>query len=89
MPEQFGVHMAKAKVTFGSDVETKRFILDVFGKAVDADGYVVEKVNHAQRVLTPDGEEVTVNDFAGLHKGSLVFVKSDLVSTIQMADRLK
>lgn len=81
--------MAKATITFGSDIETKRFILDIFGKAIDEDGYVVEKENPTQKVFTPDGEDVTVSDFAGLHKGSLVFVKSDLVSTIQMADRLK
>lgn len=81
--------MPKATITFGSDIETKRFILDVFGKGIDADGYVVEKANPTEKVLTPDGEEVSVADFAGVHKGSLVFVKSDLVSTIQMADRLK
>ena len=77
---------SRSVITF--DDSAKRFILSSFGKDVDAEGYIVEKSDPKQRVLTLDGSEVLESEFAGLHRGSLVFVKSDLVSVIRLMDRL-
>lgn len=74
-------------ITF--DDSAKAFILETFDKEVDSEGYIVEKNNPKQKVLTRHGEEIKLEDFAGIVKGSEVFVKSDLVSLIELADALK
>lgn len=78
--------MLEKVITF--DSSAKRFILSAFGKAVDTEGYIVEKDHPEQRVVTLEGEQVLEKDFAGLQKGSLIFVKSGLVSAIKLSDRL-
>lgn len=63
------------------------FVLDCFGKKVK-EGYVVEKTAPSQRVLTPRGEDIPVSEFAGIRKGSAIFVKSDIVSLIEAAEAM-
>ncbi len=63
------------------------FVLAAFGKAKDKEGYIVEQ-DSGERVLAPDGTEVRAEDFAGLRKGSEVFVKSDIDSLFEAADSL-
>lgn len=70
-------------ITFSNN--TKKFILSAFNKTVDDQNFIVEKSNKNQRVLTPDGEEVEFDKFAGIKKGSEVFIKSDLLSLIKLA----
>jgi hypothetical protein len=69
--------------------ELKMYVLGMFGKTVDKDKYIVEKSNPSQRVLTPDGQEIHLDNFAGFRKGSVVIVKNDLPSLIQLLDILK
>lgn len=71
------------------DAASREFILDTFDKAVDVEGFIVEKSNPKQRVLTRDGEEVRVEDFAGIKKGSLLFFKKDLPSLITLSDLME
>jgi hypothetical protein len=73
------------RITF--DTGAVGFILDTFGKAIH-NGYVVEKSDPKQRVVTPRGEEVPVDEFAGIRKGSAVFVKTDIVSLIEAAEAM-
>lgn len=73
-------------ITF--DQSAKDFILKAFDKTVDKEGFVVEKDNPRQRVLAPDGQEVEYKDFAGIKKGSEIFIKSDLISLIHLCDAL-
>ena len=73
-------------ITF--DKSVKEQILSIFGKAVDADGFIVEKDNPGTRVVTPSGDEIHIDEFAGIYKGSEIFVKSDIVSLIELSDRL-
>jgi len=79
--------MFKDVITF--DSSAKRDILDFFDKTVDNEGFIVEKDNPDQRVLTVDGDEVHINKFAGLRRGSEIFIKSDLLSLIELADKMK
>ncbi|PIV18389.1 MAG: hypothetical protein COS41_04565 [Elusimicrobia bacterium CG03_land_8_20_14_0_80_50_18] len=79
--------MAEEIITFTEDQKTKEFILKIFGKTVDAEGYIVEIDNPAQKVLTPDGEALLFEDFAGVQKGSELFIKSDLPSIFKVATR--
>jgi len=76
-------------ISFTFDQAAKEFILETFGKGIDSEGYIVEKSDASQRVLTQDGQEVLLKDFAGLRKGSLIFVRDGLVSAIKLADQLK
>lgn len=74
-------------ITF--EKEAKLEILEAFNKTVDENGYIVEKTKPSQRVLTIDGEELKLEDFAGIRKGSEIFIKADLVSIINLVDLLQ
>ena len=71
------------------DRSAARFILDTFGKTVDGENYLVEKENAGQRVLTPQGAEVRLAQFAGIRRGSEIIVTSDMASLIEAADAIK
>jgi len=74
-------------ITF--DASLKSEILSCFGKTVDDSGYIVERDDPSQRVLTPNGEDVTLDEFAGIRKGSEIFIKADLPSLIELLDMLE
>lgn len=74
------------RVTF--DTSTRDLVLEAFGKAA-SNGFVVEKAKSDQRVLTPRGEEIPLKEFAGVRKGSAVFLKSDIVSLVEAAKAMK
>jgi hypothetical protein len=73
------------RITF--DASARGFILDSFGKAAK-DGFIVEKSKPSQKVLTPRGEEIPVREFAGVRQGSVIFVKSDIVSLVEAAEAM-
>lgn len=70
------------------DETARGFVLDAFNKKVDAEGYIVEKSNCDHRVLTPTGDEILADEFAGVRKGSVVFIKSDIASLVQAAQAI-
>lgn len=74
-------------ITF--DKSARKFILESFNKTIAEEGFIVEKSNPQQRVLTPAGEEIRELEFAGVKKGSEVFIKSDLLSIIELSDELQ
>ena len=71
-------------ITF--DESAKETMLSFFDKTVDKEGFIIEK-NTCQRVITPDGEEIRLEEFAGIGKGG-VFIKSDLPSLVDLLDTL-
>ncbi len=71
------------------DNASKKFILDVFDKTVDSENFIVEKHIPSQRVLTVKGDELKLRQFAGIRKGSEVFVTSDIDSLIEASDHLR
>lgn len=73
-------------ITF--DNQLKEFILSIFHKQVNSEGFVVEKENPKQHVLAPDGQEVRLEQFAGIKRGSEIFIKSDLISLMNLCDSL-
>ena len=79
--------MIKNTIRFESSA--RKDILDIFNKTIDPEGFIVEKDNPEQRVLSIDGDEVQFNRFAGLKRGSEIFIKSDIISLIELSDRLK
>ena len=82
-----GRYFMKIKVVFEKTL--KKEVLDIFGKKVDEDETIVEKDDPTQKVLTPDGEDIKLTEFAGIAKGSQVFIKSDLVSLINFSKRMQ
>lgn len=70
------------------DPSAKNQVLNAFDKSVDSEGYVVEKNNPKQRVITPEGEEVLFDNFAGLRRGSEIFIKSDIISLINLCEQV-
>lgn len=79
--------MKISDVTFSQ--EARKSILELYGKTVDAEGFIVESENPKQRVLTPSGEEIQIDEWAGIRKGSEAFIKSDTFSLIELAKRLE
>lgn len=79
---------SRMNVTFDDSDTTKRFVLNLFRKNIDKEGFIVEQSKPKQRVLTQDGEEITLSEFAGILKGSEIFVKSNIASLIKAADLL-
>lgn len=61
------------------------FILSIFDKEKDESGYIVEK-GTKNRILTPSGDEVKVEDFAGFVPGSEIVLTKDLPSLLQYAN---
>lgn len=73
-------------ITF--EESAKEEILAIFDKTMDEENFIVEKGDITQRVITPDGEEVTLEEFAGVRKGSEIFIKSNLPSIIDVIDKV-
>ena len=79
--------MKISPLTFNKDV--KEDILELFGKTIDDEGFIVEKENINQRVLTPKGEEIRLEEWAGIIRGSEAFVKSDTFSLMEIAKKVE
>lgn len=60
------------------------FLLEAFGKSINADGLIVD--SNGEPVLTPEGEEIEASKFCGLKKGSLIFIKDDLYSIMNLVE---
>lgn len=74
------------KLTF--DSSARKDVLNFFDKEVNDDNVIVES-SSKEPVVGLDGSEVFEKDFAGIKKGSEVFLKSDLVSMLKLADERK
>lgn len=55
-------------ITF--DAASKQEVLSSFGKTTDQDRYILEADNPPRRVISPDGENITIEEFAGIRNGS-------------------
>lgn len=67
-------------ITF--DESTKEIILSFFDKAVDDDGFVIEKNDKTKRILASDGKEIKVSEFAGMKDG--IFFRNDICSILSL-----
>jgi hypothetical protein len=62
----------------------REHVLALLDKTVDDEGFIVEKSNHKQRVLSFEGKEMTESEFGGVQKGSEVFISNNLVSLMRL-----
>lgn len=74
-------------VTITFEESAKEVILSFFNMTIDSEGFIIEKET-GQRAITPEGEEIRLEEFAGIGKGG-VFIKSDLPSLINSLDKLE
>lgn len=65
---------------------TREFVLSLFDKTVDESGYIIEK-SSGERVLTPSGDDVHIDNFAGFTPGSEIILTQDLPSLLQYANK--
>lgn len=72
--------------TFNNNLKTKKFILGIFGKDIDDEGYIIERVGK-KRILGFNGQEMTVKEFGGIKNGSEIYVKSDIVSLVRFYEK--
>ena len=71
------------------DESARNIVLDALDKAVDSEGFVVEKKDTKQRVLTERGDQVKATKLAGIRKGSFRFFETDLPSILSLSDELE
>jgi hypothetical protein len=71
------------------DSSAKGFVLEAFNKTTDPEGYIVERENPSSRVVVKDGTNIKIDRFGGIRKGSEVYIKSDIISLIELCDDLK
>lgn len=72
------------KITF--DKSARRAILDMFGKTVDSEKYIIDKKTN-ERIQTVNGEDINIERFGGIRKGSEIFLKDDLPTYIEIVDK--
>ncbi|HEU4914311.1 MAG TPA: hypothetical protein VFT16_02795 [Candidatus Saccharimonadales bacterium] len=75
-------------ITFGNTVESKKAVLQLFGKSVDNEGFIIE-TRTGERVVSPQNEEVHIDKFAGIRPGSEIFVTNDLPALLEQSEYLE
>lgn len=73
--------MKNLKISFNSNSNSKMLVLSMFGKTVDNEGFIIE-ADSRRRVLTTDGNEITLKEFGAIKSGSEIFVKEDIASLV-------
>lgn len=75
-------------VVFSDSIDSKLAVLHLTGKSVDQGGYIVEALS-GERVVSPSGEDVRLQDFAGIRKGSEIIITNDLPSLLEQAEYIE
>jgi hypothetical protein len=60
-------------------------ILKAFGKEANEAGIIVDSQTK-EPIHTPEGDEITKDSFGGITKGSVIFLKKDLLTAIKLAE---
>jgi hypothetical protein len=75
------------KITFTKSAAP--FILKAFDCEIENDGYIINSKTK-ERILCPEGEELTKENFGGIIKskksGEPLFLKNDLLTAIKIAE---
>ncbi|MCX6318292.1 MAG: hypothetical protein NTW29_13450 [Bacteroidetes bacterium] len=61
------------------------YILDAFGKTISENGIIIDSET-SEPVLTPEGDELHKDNFGGIKKGSVIFMKQGLLSAIKLTE---
>jgi hypothetical protein len=66
------------------DHSSKEWLLNILGKSIDKEGYIVETSNPEQKVLTPEGQEIMEKELGVIKSGSEKYIKGDLTSLMKL-----
>ena len=75
------MNMQPSKILF--DKGSTDFVLQIFNKSVDCDGFIIAK--DKTRILTPEGREITKDQLSVVKKGSEKFIAGDLTSLMKLS----
>jgi len=70
-------------LTFSDNIETKKFILEVFNKTIDADGFIID-IQTKKRIIDSEGQQITIDEFGGIVNGSEIFFKNNIISLVDL-----
>ena len=59
-------------------------ILKAFGKEINGDIIIDSETKEA--IHTPEGDEINKESFGGITKGSIIFLKKDLLTAIKLTE---
>lgn len=62
------------------------FVIESFGRSVDDSGYIINPET-GERETTPEGGEIHIDDFAGVEKGSEIFLDDDFTTLVNHVKR--
>lgn len=68
------------------DESASEDVLEAFGRSMDGKGYVTNPET-GEREATENGEEVHKDRFAGLERGSIIFLDDDFNTLVDHAKR--
>ena len=74
--------------TLTFDETAAEFILESFGRSTDEEGYIINPET-GERERTPEGQEIHIDDFAGVEKGSELFLDDDFTTLVNHVKRRK
>ncbi|MBN8697969.1 MAG: hypothetical protein J0L54_00070 [Chitinophagales bacterium] len=72
----------KARLTFTPGALP--FLLKAFGHSMTENGVILNPTGEI--ALTPEGEELTKDNFGGFKKGSIQLLKKDLLTAIKLTE---
>ena len=75
------------KISLTFDKSVKKEVLEVFDKTVNEEGIIIEKDSKQPVLSSEDGQEIHIDEFGGIAKGSEIFIKNDIVSLMKFARR--
>lgn len=60
------------------------FLLKAFGHSINDKGIIIDEMGEPAH--TPEGEEISQDNFGGIKKGSILFLKKDLLTAIKLTE---
>ena len=75
-------------ITFDDSEASKKGVLALLGKSVNGEGYIIE-LSTGERVVSPTNQEILLSSFAGIRKGSEIFITNDLPALLEQADYIE
>ena len=69
--------------------ETKEMVLSAFNLKLDEEGYIVTASEPVRKVLSRDGKELHIDDWIGIDKSSLAFVRGSPQEIVRIAKKIR
>jgi len=77
------------ELSFSEDNETKEVILSFFDYKLDEDGYIITNSEPIRKVLSRDGKEIHIDEWIGIDKGSLAFIRGSPQEIVRIARKVR